>query len=87
MLPRRDRCRRVFVSKGYLPQLYKWSPGCETYNPLEGNVDKVKIINPSFCDATPGSQGQDWINTYVYNISMLNYERQRLAYVACDYVE
>jgi len=88
MLPNRNNCRRVFVGKGYLPQMYKWSPGCPSFTPSGANIGKGGgNVKPYFCNATAGSQGQDWITTYVYNIAVVNYEQQRLAYVECDYVQ
>ena len=90
MIPRRDNCKRVFVRKGYLPQLYKWSPGCTTYVPNAANKNKAGgggNVTPSFCNATAGSQGQDWITTYVYNITVVDYQQQHSAYVECDYVQ
>ena len=89
MLPKRNNCKRTFVRKGYLPQLYTWSPGCTTYVPNQANKSKSSSgnSNPTFCNATAGSQGQDWITTYVYNITVVNYEQQHSAYVECDYVQ
>lgn len=75
--------KKVFVLKTYGASLYKWSP-------LPTNYKKTKTMNkerPFFCNAIPGSQGQDWNTTYVYNIDILKFKQQRLAYVECDYVE
>ena len=73
--------KKVFTAKTYGAQLYKWSP-----IPSEKKISRSE--KPSFCSASPNSQGQDWITTYVYNFSVTpNGEQQRLAYVACDYVE
>ena len=44
-------------------------------------------IHPHFCNAIPGSQGEDWITTYDYEsivVGILGFKR--IAYVACDYV-
>ena len=74
--------KKVFTAKTYGAQLYKWSP-----IPSDKKVSRG-TEKPSFCNASPNSQGQDWITTYVYNISVAPQgEQQRLAYVACDYVE
>jgi len=91
MLPNINNTKKIFVRKSYLPQLYKWSPGTTTYIPNVANKTKIGgaggNVKPSFCNATAGSQGQDWTTTYVYNITVVNYEQQRSAYVECDYVQ
>jgi hypothetical protein len=75
--------RGCYAIKTYGNYLYTWCPEAPTYsNKGKGMGDKK-----SYCDALPSSQGQDWICTYVYNISVLNGEQQRLAYVECDYVK
>lgn len=74
--------KQVFTSKTYGAQLYKWSP--------ESNQKKVVKPNskPFYCNAIPFSQGQDWITSYVYDITITDKgEQQKIAYVACDYVE
>jgi hypothetical protein len=75
--------KKVFVVKGFLPELYKWSPDSPTYNKKK---PKQLNIKPSFCNAIDGSQGEDWITTYVYNMTVINNKQARLAYVSCDYV-
>ena len=72
----------VFTVKTYGAQLYKWSP--------ESNNKKavIKTQKPFYCNATPNSQGQDWITTYSYNLAVApNGQQEHLAYVACDYVQ
>lgn len=71
----------TFTLKTYGAQLYSWSP--------ESSTKKVvKSQKPFYCNASAGSQGQDWVTSYVYNISVTpNGQQERLAYVACDYVE
>jgi len=74
--------KKTFILKTYTPQMYKWSP-------ISSNVNKNKHTNntkPFFCNATPNSQGQDWITTYVYNIVVNNDKQEHSAYVECDYV-
>jgi hypothetical protein len=80
---------RTFVDKTYTSNLYKWSPPCQTFTPNEGKYNTRKKTNiPYYCDATAGSQGQDWITNYVYTLSVSPIgEQERLAYVECDYVE
>jgi hypothetical protein len=64
---------------------YKWSP-------VEG---VPKNQNPRaerrvkrYCDATPLSQGEDWITGYVYKkVLDPSSGEHRYAYVECDYVK
>ena len=87
MLPNRNQ-KKVFVGKGYLPQLYKWAPIPQTFTPSRINAGKGGgNVKPYFCNAKAGSQGQDWITTYVYNIAVIDFQQQHLAYVECDYVQ
>lgn len=73
--------KRVFTEKTYGAQLYKWSPSTS-------DKKVVKTSKPFYCNASSGSQGQDWVSTYSYNIVVTaNGEQQKLAYVECDYVE
>jgi hypothetical protein len=72
----------TFTLKTYGSQLNKRSP--------QSNDKKLSIQSqkPFYCNATPYSQGQDWVTTYSYDIIVTaNGEQQRIAYVACDYVE
>lgn len=72
--------KKTFTLKTYGAKLYTWSP-----------VNGDKPINngqrPFYCDAGAGSQGQDWITSYSYNILVINGQQQHLAYVVCDYAE
>lgn len=81
----RNNCKKVFVDKGYSPNLYLWSPGCPDFT-KKRTVGKTNIPI-IFCSATAGSQGQDWKTTYVYDLTLINNQQARLAYVECDYVE
>jgi len=77
--------KKVFVqSKG--AGLYLWSPEGPNYS---AKVDSINAKNtrPTYCNATAGSQGEDWVTTYVYNTGIINYQPARFAYVECDYVE
>lgn len=70
----------IFTRKTYNNKLYKWAPT---------KIEKVRVTspeNPYYCDALPGSQGQDWITTYCYNQVVTGIVISRFAYVACDYV-
>lgn len=40
-----------------------------------------------FCNAIPGTQGQDWTTTYSYDLTVPDGVAQKLAYVECDYCE
>ena len=73
--------KKVFTLKTHGAQLYKWSP-LPSDRP-KGNANQ----KPFYCTAVAGSQGQDWVTTYTYNINVINGQQERLAYVACDYVE
>ena len=77
-------CNRVFVSKSYEAALYKWSPPCNQI--LKKSIPEP-VAKPYFCTATAGSQGEDWITTYVYNLNYANNKQEHLAYVECDYVQ
>ena len=76
--------KKVFAQSRPLGSaMYMWSPlpNDLTKKP-SGNIQK-----PFYCDAVGGSQGQDWVSTYVYELLVINNETKRLAYVACDYVQ
>ena len=75
--------KKVFTLKSGGFDLYKWSP-------LPNDITKKKSVagaKPYFCNATAGSQGQDWISTYSYNMLVINSQQERIAYVECDYVQ
>ena len=72
--------KKKYTLKTYGSQLYKWSP-----LPFNKNIRKDE--KPFYCSATAGSQGQDWVTTYSFNILVNDGIQSRLAYVACDYVE
>jgi len=73
--------KKVFTLKTTGSQLYKWSP-----LPFNKNAS-LRDQKPFYCDATAGSQGQDWITTYSFNITVVDGVQGHSAYVACDYVE
>lgn len=78
--------KKVFTKKTYSAPLYKWSPLDNTISNLDANLKARNNKRPYYCSATPNSQGQDWVTTYVYKIIVVNGQQQRIAYVACDYV-
>ena len=63
--------------------MYTWSPPPNDLTKKASGAPE----KPFYCDAVGGSQGQDWVTTYVYELLVVNNERKRLAYVACDYVQ
>lgn len=76
------RKRGQFTLKTYQADLYTWSP--------DTTINKANVgrnVTQSFCNATPFSQGEDWICTYVYETVVEGANQKRLAYVACDYVK
>ena len=75
-----------YTLKTYDTPLYTWDPSSFD---KRGRKDAGlgTAGKKYFCNATPYSQGEDWICTYVYNISISPQgQQQRIAYVACDYV-
>ena len=77
----------VFTQKTYGAQLYKWSPDTNI-NKNSAVASQGKGGKPFYCNATAGSQGQDWITTYAYSILVTpNGTQERSAYVECDYCE
>jgi hypothetical protein len=83
-------CGKVFTLKTYSADLYKWSPRCPDFSSSNENRSKITQNNrndkPFYCSAISGSQGQDWITTYVYTLALVANQQERLAYVECDYV-
>jgi len=77
--------RGRYQLKTYTSDIYTWSP--------ETNFNKKQSLpvldeNKTFCNASAGSNGEDWLNGYVYNVTLINFTtKQRIAYVACDYVQ
>jgi hypothetical protein len=72
--------KKVFTLKSYGAELYTWSP-------IPTDKKSIKAQKPFYCNATPNSQGQDWVTTYSYNLGVTNGVQEHLAYVECDYVE
>ena len=82
-----NKYNKIFVGKGYQAQMYKWSPGSQNLTKVNKNNHKNNGGKPFYCNATAGSQGQDWITTYVYDLTVVNSIQQHDAYVECDYVQ
>lgn len=72
--------KKQFTLKTFGAKLYKWSP-------IPSDKKAFGDKRPYYCSAVAGSQGQDWITTYSYNMVVVDSIQQRLAYVECDYVE
>jgi len=69
--------------------LYMWSPlpNDFTNKNLRNSQNRRNNQKPFFCDAVAGSQGQDWVTTYAYDLLVVDGVLGRLAYVECGYVE
>lgn len=74
--------KKTFTLKTHGAKLYKWSP-----IPFDKSIIGKDNQRPFYCNATAGSQGQDWVTTYSYEIVVIDGLVAHLAYVACDYVE
>jgi len=64
-------------------KLYKWSPVQSDKRADKGDAGERNF----YCSATPRSQGEDWIVTYMYTITVVDGVQKKIAYVACDYVK
>lgn len=73
---------KVFTLKTYGAQLYKWSP-----TPTDTERHQNGSKKPFYCNATTGSQGEDWVVGYTYNLVVINGQQHRFAYVECGYVK
>ena len=78
--------RKTFIRKNGTQKgggLYKWTtPSSDKEKKL-----KNKISNPYYCSATPFSNGEDWVVTYVEKREVVGKGVKRIAYVVCDYVK
>jgi hypothetical protein len=74
--------QKVLTRKNY-GTLYKWktTTGPQDKANVKGGAKRVG------CDATAGSQGQDYNVGYVVEQQVINGQVNRLAYVECDYVK
>jgi hypothetical protein len=82
----RNNCNKVFVTKTFTSDVYKWSPSCPDFSKKRRQEGSASV-KPVFCTAVGGSQGQDWTTGYVYNLALIDGQQARLAYVECDYVQ
>ena len=80
----------IFTRKSYNNQLYKWSP-IPFNKKINKTLTQVKSKGPAptpiSCTALPGSQGEDFTETYVYDLVIIGGVEHRYAYVECDYVQ
>jgi len=78
--------KKVFVRKSGAngAELYKWSP--DTSDKKSKKDSNINLDN-YFCTTPIGTQGNDFITTYVYNIVILGPKTEKHAYVQCDYVK
>lgn len=75
--------RGTYTLKTYSADLYTWKPQDTNQKVVAG-----RPVPKSYCTATPRSQGEDWVVTYVYDIVVdSSGVQKRMAYVACDYVQ
>lgn len=72
---------KTYVRKPYDKNLYKWSPQTD-----DKKAKKIVSNNTYYCNANPYTKGEDWIVTYVYELTSSDGIQHRYAYVACDYV-
>lgn len=77
---------KQFIRKSLTKEIYKWSPQPNNFGSNKINRDD-NVQTKNYCTATPFSNGEDWIVTYVYNENYVDGNIKREAYVACDYVE
>jgi hypothetical protein len=73
---------KVFVRKGAVGGLYKWSPQTSVTNERLSSSAPTK-----YCNASPYGSNQDFITKYCYNLRIVNGIEFRDAYVSCGYVE
>jgi len=77
--------KKVFIRKSGAngARLYKWSPDDTTKKARkkDGNF-KTKY----YCSTPIGSQGNDLVVTYTYNVVIVGGQVTKAAYVQCDYV-
>lgn len=79
--------KKVFIRKSGAngANLYKWSP--ETSDKRARRSSGAGRVPNYFCTTPLGSQGNDFIVTYTYNVVVVAGQEERHAYVQCDYVQ
>lgn len=74
-----DRKNR-YARKSY-GSVYRWSP--------DRSIKKTGSVRNDFtlgCSAVPGSLGEDWDTSYVYDVEVIDGITHKIAYVECGYV-
>jgi len=81
-------CKKIFAQKSSVNGLYSWCRPVNSYNNKYTNANSNNSGGGEsrFCNAVPYSQGQDWYVTYVYDIKVVNGQKEQSAYVECGYV-
>lgn len=73
-----------YLNKNAGSTVFRWKP-------LPNQVSKKTEVNSTqsnvVCTAVAGSQGEDFITTYVYDLAIVDEKIAKLAYVECNYVE
>lgn len=79
--------KKVFVRKSGAngANLYKWSPQDDAAKKAKKSAGAARARY--FCTTPLGTQGNDFIVTYTYNIVIVGANVERHAYVQCDYVK
>lgn len=79
--------KKIFIRKSGADgaNLYKWSP--DTSDKKARKSSAIGAVSNYFCTTPLGSQGNDFIVTYTYNVVILAGQEERHAYVQCDYVK
>ena len=77
-----DKSRPIFGRGPFDKNVYKWQPQTDVTKKRRG----ASTVVPE-CTAEAGSQGEDWVGTYVYKIELIGVTTHRFAYVECDYVK
>ena len=75
---------KTYTRKPYNSRLYKWSPQSTDKKNNNRGPNNTKF----YCSAIAGSQGEDWVTTYVYDLVVdIKGIQHKYAYVECDYVK
>jgi len=77
--------KKVFIRKSGANSagLYKWSPSDDDKKATKRGGG---LRSNYFCSTPLGTQGNDFIVTYTYNVVIVGADVERHAYVQCDYV-
>ena len=70
-----------YLNKNSGSTVYRWKP---LPNQVAKKTDVNRIQRDLYCDAVAGSQGEDFITTYVYNLAIVDDRIAKFAYVECN---